>query len=127
MKTRVAFSGRFDPPHNSHFITAMRLSKKYDEVLIVILDYKGRKFSAQYAEQVFNEMIELSKAWDRVKVIINTVHFGELTRQQWDELNCTHYASGNSKVLSHIAELGVKVYYTDRAYDYAAHNYSPSD
>lgn len=114
------FSGRFDPPHPGHIIQVLRLLKKYNKVILVILDSKERFFPISYCVPIFKEIF-LDK---NVEVESNLTHFGEITKEELGMFNFDVYVSGNLKVLRHIETLGRDVEYIERAYDYAASKYS---
>ena len=112
----AVLSGRFDPPHPGHVETTYRLidEEKCDRVLIVVLDYPGRKAcTAIEAKQRFDELF--SEATIIVDTTINEVHFAEITIPQYNELlrnNGTDigkaiYFSGNEAVIDHIKTLNI--------------------
>ena len=121
---KYLFSGRFEPPHPGHWVSVLRLLEKgANQVVIVVLDYPGRKHPASYAAQIFKEMIDLSNFNESVSVVCNKTHFGKIGLPELKTFNCDVYVSGNMDVLKHVDDLGVSVKYIDRAYDYAASNY----
>ena len=117
----VLFSGRFDPPHCGHFTTILQLSRLFEKVIVVVLDYPKRKTTSSYAKQVFDEIIYLTEK--NIKVVINKIHFAKITKKEFDSFNCDVYASGNMEVLSHIDSLGIPTFYTHRAFEYEASRY----
>lgn len=121
----ILFSGRFEIPHSGHWITILRLLNDHDKVKIVILDYPGKKWPSSVAKQIFSELIELSDLAELISVEINKTHFAKITLTEFKKFGCNEYASGNMDCLKHISKIGIPVYYTDRAYDYAASNYIP--
>ena len=114
------FSGRFDCPHLGHLISILRLSKKFNTVIVVILDYPERMFPVEYARTVLCEA--LSSCVGDVEVFTNSTHFGRITRKELNEWEFDVYCAGNMEVLSHIKSLGVPVQYVERAYEYEANN-----
>ena len=81
-----------------------------------MLDYPERKFPVCYCVDIFEEIFEDCP----VEIIVNNVHFGEITKEQLKEFNFDIYAAGNLKVLRHIEKLGYDVIYCERAYSYEA-------
>jgi cytidyltransferase-like protein len=116
---RVIFSGRFDPPHPGHIAQIIRLCRKFEDVVVVTLDYEGRTFPINYVDRVFVECLEKYP----VEFLYNTTHFGEITKEELDVYRGDIYAGGNLKVLRHIESLGMKVTYIERAFDYEASKY----
>ena len=118
---RILFSGRFDPVHPAHWVTILRLLKIASQVIVVVLDYPGRKYYAGYSAQLFEESVQLSGLSDKIEVWINEVHFAEITADALDRFDCDSYAAAaNLEVLSHVWALGKPCVYMDRAYDYEA-------
>jgi len=117
-KKMVLFSGRFDPVHPSHICTIIRLAKKFGAVKVVMLNYKERRFPVDYCLQVFQEIFEEIKL--DVRFDVNTIHFGQITRQELIDFDCDIYAAGNHNVLRHIENLGFPAVYVERAYEYYA-------
>ena len=118
--TTVLFSGKFDPPHISHFITIARLLKKYDKVIVVVLDYDEQFFPVAYRCAILTEA--LSHIEGRVvDVVVNNTHFGQITPEEFDLYGADVYASGNLEVLKHIDNLGcIDTIYVERAYQETA-------
>ena len=114
------FSGRFDPPHLGHLISILRLSNKFDKVIVVILDYRERAFPVEYARTVLCEA--LSFCCGEFQVYTNSKHFAQITRKELKEWGFDVYCAGNMEVLNHIKGLGVPVQYVERAYEYEANN-----
>jgi len=112
----VLFSGRFDPPHCGHIASVKRLLKKCQKVIVVLLDYEERRYPVCYCVDVLEEVFEGFP----VEVLVNNVHFGEITKEQLKEFNFDAYCSGNLSVLRHIEKLGFDAIYWDRAYMYEA-------
>lgn len=100
----ILSSGRFDRPHPGHIITIQRLMRRYDHVIIVILDYPQQRFPiAQRLETLVNA---LSGSKGNLEIIINYIHFGKITREQLRELpEFDVYGSGNEEVLKHMSNL----------------------
>lgn len=120
---KVLFSGRFDSGHLGHWTTILRLWHEFGSVLVVVLDFPGRDEPAEYICQIFNDLAKQTGLDLSIKATANSTHFGKITKKEWDEYECSVYASGNMEVLKHMDSLGVKIYYTDRAWDFSAHNY----
>jgi cytidyltransferase-like protein len=116
---RCLFSGRFDPPHPGHIASILRLADKYDEVVVMMLDYPDRNFPIEYCGKVFSECIEREK----VKISVNKTHFGKISLEEWELFQCDLYAGGNLSVLRHVEKLGIKVHYLERAFEYSASKY----
>lgn len=122
---RCLFSGRMDPLHAGHWVTILRLLKIAKTVVVVVLDYPGRKYYAGYTAQLLEELTMLSGV--NVEVHINHVHFAKITAEDFDRYKCGCYAAaGNFEVLENIWDLGKQCIYVDRAYDYEARNYIPT-
>jgi len=115
---RILFSARCDGLHIGHVITIMRLGRKYGFVHVVILDYPEREWPAQYIKQQMDELF-CDLPID-VTITINTTHFGKVTEKELEDYDFDLYASGNMEVLNHIAKLGKKILYVDRALHYSA-------
>lgn len=112
----MLFSGRFDMFHIGHYITIKRLLKKFDEVLLVVLDYKDSLYSIKKRMNLIEEVFEDN---EDVTVIDYPVHFGEITREQFDSISEhaiseTVYGSGNHEVLRHVKSLGIDTVYVPR-------------
>lgn len=112
----VLFSGRFDRPNVGHIVTIMRLGQSYDKVLVVVLDYDGQEYSAQYRANVLTEALKHAKG--KYVVVVNNEHFAEITEEDLSAYEFDVYASGNHDCLKHIESLGRKVQYVERAFDY---------
>jgi nicotinamide mononucleotide adenylyltransferase len=117
------FSGRFDPPTAGHFVAIQTLCLKYAQILVVILDYKGRDVPAAKAKQLFDYHFELMLppiARNKVITLINKEHFGMVTVRQIDAFlkrsnaRFDTYISGNVEVLRHMEKLGYKCRYLPR-------------
>jgi phosphopantetheine adenylyltransferase len=112
----VLFSGRFDPPTPSHIVQILRLLKRYQKVLVVMLDYPKRRFPLRYCLDLFNETFENRP----VEIITNTKHFGKISAEEITKYSFDVYAAGNLQVLRHIESLGFPVIYIERAFAYTA-------
>jgi cytidyltransferase-like protein len=118
-KKIICFSGRFDPIHAGHVINIQRLAAKGFKVIVVILDYPGREFSAKYIKQIMEEI--LSRSRGNFQVIINNKHFGIITKKELRKLpKFDIYAAGNLEVLKHVSDLGYEILWVDRAFHYDA-------
>jgi phosphopantetheine adenylyltransferase len=111
----VLFSGRFDDFHKSHIATIQRLGQKYKKVLVVILDHPEQYYPVTYRKQAIVEILGNSRG--SYEVSVNSIHFGEITKEELDKFGADVYASGNLKVLKHIENLGMECLYVERAYE----------
>lgn len=118
---KVVFSGRFDPPHPGHIATIKRLSKIFNYVEVVILDYPERRYPLTYCLNVLEECLVDEN--NSIGISSNKTHFAKLTITEWLPFNAAYYAAGNLEVLKHIESLGIKTYYVDRAFDYSSRKY----
>jgi nicotinamide mononucleotide adenylyltransferase len=110
------FSGRFDPVHVGHILTAMKLigGGHCDKLLIVVLDYDGRESTTAEESKATFDLI-FSKTDLPIKVVINSVHFGNINEIQYLTLLSQNgiremdaiYFSGNESVIGHIKSLGM--------------------
>ena len=115
MKT-IIFSGRFDNFHIGHYITIKRLLKKFDKVLVVVLDYKNSMYSITKRMDLIEEVYE---DHDCVEATSYPVHFGEISKEAFDFITEQIegeivYGSGNHEVLRHIKSLGIDTVYVPR-------------
>ena len=111
-------SGRYDRLHAGHIITILRLAQKYSKVIVVMLDYKEQQYSVQYREQMLRECLGMCKG--NFEIIVNKEHFGEITKEDAEKYKFDVYCSGNQKCIKHMEELGYKIEFIERAYDYEA-------
>jgi hypothetical protein len=93
----------------------VRLSKLFDEVFVVVLDYDGREYPVEYCINVLAACVP-----DNAVVIPNHTHFKDMTRSEWDRYGCDVYAGGNPEVNEHMISLGVPVLWIPRSFHYAA-------
>lgn len=121
---RALTSGRFNPPHDGHMTMLKRLTKKFDMVRVVILDYPERDFPICYCKQVFEEIFEDNK---KIEFLVNNTHFGRITIKEIESYGCDIYLGGNLKVLRHIEKLGFPCEYVERAFEYSASHYKRPD
>jgi nicotinamide mononucleotide adenylyltransferase len=112
------FSGRFDRPHLGHLIQMMRLGQRFKKVIIPILDYPEQKYSPSYRKQVIDA--GLKYATGTYETIISTAHFAHAPEHRIKEFKFDVYISQNTDCLKHIEEMGYRVEYVDRAFDYSA-------
>ena len=112
------FSGRFDNVHPGHIIQIMRLGQRYSGVIVPVLDYPEQHYPVGYRVDVLGAALENARGL--YKVFANKVHFAEVTREYLDSLHFDVYVSGNIKCLKHVADLGYRIKYVDRAFDYSA-------
>ena len=115
----ILFSGRFDRPHIGHIATLGRLGIHYSKIIVVVLDYPEQAYAPQYRQQILDDI--LSMMHGGYEVVVNNVHFGEIQaaimRREWE---FDIYGTGNHKVLTHMAEIGIPTVYVERSYDYSA-------
>jgi nicotinamide mononucleotide adenylyltransferase len=112
------FSGRFDRVHVGHIISLQRLAERYKKVLVVVLDYEGQQYSVQYREQMLKECLGYCKG--NFEILVNKDHFGKISKENAAGFGFDVYCSGNQQCLKHMEELGYRVEYVERAYDYEA-------
>lgn len=115
---RALSSGRVDPLHPGHIVNIIRMAQKYKSVKYIILNNKARRFPIDYCLQLLDEIFSVIPL--KIEFIVNTVHFGEINRQELDSYGCDIYVGGNIQVLRHIELLGFPVHYIERAYEYTA-------
>ena len=121
---RVLFSGRFDDAHLGHWATILKLSKLFDSVLVVVLDYPERQKTAKYVQRVFETLRILSGIpEDSIQITTNKTHFAQLSKAEWLRFECDVYAGGNEQVNDHMTDLGIQVYNAERSFDYSARDY----
>jgi len=106
------FSGRFDPPTAGHFMAVETLLMKYAQIIVVVLDYKGREFcSAINAKKLWDYHFDITLspiARSKVVTVVNKHHFGFIN------LVFDTYISGNVEVLEHMKKLEYKCQYLPR-------------
>ncbi len=129
-ETTAIFSGRFDPPHLGHVMTIIGLCERFGRVIIPVLKYNEREVcSAVEAKNIFDfmfsEMSPIHSISCKPEIIVNAVHFGEVTKEYYDQFlkqykilqeHCV-YVSGNPEVLDHMATLDVRCEYLPRSRD----------
>lgn len=117
------FSGRFDPPTAGHFVAIETLLLQYAQILVVVLDYKGRDVPASKAKLLFDYHFDLILppiSRNKVIVLTNHDHFGMVTKPQLERflkrnnIKFDVYISGNVDVLKHIEKLGYTCRYLPR-------------
>ena len=113
----ILFSGRFDQPHISHFLTIKELSTAYKSVLVVVLDYPESYYPLCKRLRILKDALEDYK---NVKIIANKTHFGEITLEELKDYGCDVYGAGNDSVLKHIESLGFPCVYVPRTLSTAA-------
>lgn len=112
------FSGRFDRPHPGHILTILQLGFIFRKVLVVVLDYPEQKYPVQYRVQLLQSILEY--AMGEYEVVSNESHFARIVEEDLSKFKFDVYASGNIECLKHIEELGRKVTYVNRSFDYSA-------
>lgn len=119
MKNEVCcFSGRFDNVHPGHIIQIMRLGQQYSSVIVPVLDYPEQRYPVEYRVQIL--IAALEHAIGNYEIFSNKIHFAEVSREYLQSLHFDMYVSGNIKCLKHVADLGFRIKYVDRAFDYSA-------
>jgi len=113
----ILFSGRFCKPHTSHFLTIKDLSKKYDKVVIVVLDYEKAFFPLCMRIHILKELLEDYK---NVEIKVNKTHFAEITKEEFESFGCDIYGAGNIEVLKHMEKINVPCVYVPRTLGDAA-------
>ena len=118
MKT-ILFSGRFDRYHIAHNITLARLAQRYDQVIVVVLDYKEAMFPIEERIETISNALLATKG--NFQIIVSPHHFGEITEEQLEKFpHFDVYGSGNIEVLKHMDELGYQTEIVPRYPKYAA-------
>ena len=113
----ILFSGRFDKPHASHFLTIRDLSKSWKHVFVAVLDYSESHYPLCVRLHILEKLLQ---DYNNVTVLSNCIHFGEITLEQIQCFNCDVYGSGNKDVLKHVESLGMECVYVPRTLDTAA-------
>ena len=116
-KQTILFSGRFDKPHLSHFLTIRDLSKKYKKVIVVVLNYSEAHYPLSMRIQILKKALQ---DYGNVEIATNNTHFEEITLKKIGYFGCDVYGSGNEDVLKHIESLGFPCVYVPRTLDTAA-------
>jgi len=130
-ETTVIFSGRFDPPHLGHVLTILKLCERFGRVIVPVLNYKEREFcNVLEAKSIFDGFFDIispvNSISSRPEIVINSVHFGEVTKEYYENLlklykvlpeRCV-YMSGNEFVLEHITKLGFRTERAARSMDH---------
>lgn len=112
------FSGRFDNVHPGHIIQIMRLGQVYSKVLVPVLDYPEQHYPVDYRLQILNAALDY--AIGSYEIFPSKIHFAEASKEYLESLRFDIYVSQNIKCLIHVAGLGFKIKYVDRAFDYSA-------
>jgi len=58
------YPGRFQPPHLGHIITAMRLYKDYDKIIIGITEAEPRFMKPEKVKSIFDEVFQHIPKYD---------------------------------------------------------------
>jgi cytidyltransferase-like protein len=114
----VLFSGRFDRCHCGHIATIQGLSKKFDCVIVVVLDYPEQKFPVEYRKEVLDTILFNSRG--NYKVIVNKENYERISKEGAEQIKFDVYASGNEKCIEHMGSLGYKTMFVPRSWDYEA-------
>lgn len=124
------FSGRFDPPHLGHLITILNLCRRFNRIVVVVLDYPERKIcGAEEVRRIFKTCFEAMLSpmtIQKVFIDINKIHFGQITFVEYSNyLNgigvCfahSIYLSGNKNVLANIDKQGIPWLFVPRTEDW---------
>ena len=94
------YSGRFDRPHPGHIRTAQELGARFGKVLVVVLNHAEQMFPVQYRAQILREILENSKG--TYEVVVNNLHFGQISVDEFLKYDFDVYAAGNLSVLKHL-------------------------
>lgn len=114
----ILFSGRFDRPNIGHIANLMRLGQEYKKVIIPVLDYQGQMFDPYYRASIIENILNM--AFGEYNVLVNTEHFGRITKEELSKYKFDVYGSGNHECLMHMHNLGYPTVYVERAYDYTS-------
>lgn len=114
----MLFSGRFDRPHVGHIATIAKLGERYKKVIVVILDYKEQRYIAEYRYHIMYEL--LNRTEGEYELVVDDKHFAEISKGDIGKFEFDVYGSGNHKCLNHIKNLGYKVEFVPRSFDYEA-------
>jgi len=125
-KLTCCFSGRFDNVHPGHIIQIMRLGQQYSRVIVPVLDYPEQHYPVNYRIQILTAALEY--AIGSYDVFPDKIHFAHASREYLESLHFDFYVSGNIACLKHVSDLGFKIKYIDRAFDYSAsEEFKPSE
>jgi len=127
-KTAI-FSGRYCPPHLGHILTIFELCKKFNRVVVVILDYPSREFcTAHEAKDIFDKLFKyiFNGIYDgKIYVVINNIHFAKITVSEYlsflKSIRTNYYDSiyfsGNNRVIKHMQKLNIRHKFIGRSLD----------
>ena len=116
-KETILFSGRFDGVHLSHFLTIRDLSREYDKVLVVVLDYPESYYPLSKRMHILETVFD---NYSNIEIVSNTIHFGEIKEEDLGRFDFDVYGSGNEEVLKHIESLGWPCVYVPRTLETTA-------
>jgi len=115
----MLFSGRFDRPHLGHIVTIKKLMQRYDEVIVVMLEYVGQHYPTKDRCQILRDGLRYVPG--NFNLIVNKEHFAFITRKELSRLpEFDIYGSGNEDCLVHIAALGHDTEYVERYGEFSA-------
>jgi nicotinamide mononucleotide adenylyltransferase len=114
----AVFSGRFDPIHVAHLQSIVQIAKRFDHVLVPILDYSDRAISAHVVKGIAETLLDAMIPINNVTFVVNNIHFGKITFEEYNKFISDNigenadvmYLSGNPQVIEHMKEIGVRRY-----------------
>ncbi len=127
MKTAI-FSGRFDPVHLGHVLTVLKLLERFGCVVVAILDYPEREgCTAREAFVTFQTVFTKLIGPDKVALMINDIHFGKITKNEYFSVlqlvdanfDDSVYVSGNLEVIEHFKKLKIPYEFIGRSGSYS--------
>ena len=121
MKSKIALiSGKFDNVHPGHVVTILRLTARFDKVVVVVLNYPDQVFPIENRVQVFKDIFEHCNV--NVDVMSNNEHFGFIKKEEVERLPKfdVYIAAENYAVLEHMQKLGYTVENVPRYPGYTA-------
>ena len=122
----AVFSGRFDPIHVAHLQSIAQIAKRFDHVLVPILDYPDRAIDAYVVKEIAETLLDTIISINNITFIVNDIHFGKITLEEYNKFISDNigvnadvmYLSGNPQVIEHMKNIGVKRYgFFKRFYD----------
>ncbi|AZL54722.1 hypothetical protein EI285_09095 [Aliarcobacter skirrowii] len=104
------FLGKFQPPHLGHIQTILKISKKYEKVIIGITKGSQKILDYEEVKSIFEEIFENNKNIE-VEIIEGTIEDGTA---KLDSYNFDIIVTGNKKVLKLLSEKGYKTIFQAR-------------
>lgn len=112
------FSGRFDPLNAGHIATIAQLGQKYENIVVVVLQYPDR------ISPVHDQIECLSMITKNLKgnyeILWNYDHFGRITTDKADVYKFDVYCSGNQQCVDHMKTLGYRAELVPRYGNYSS-------